>query len=217
MNPILETHIRVQKTARYFSIGNINSQTRNIVFVIHGYGTQVKDFIEKFRPWENESTVILAPEGLSKFYLQGKFEKVGASWMTKEDRLNEIEDHVEYLESVYNIFIQQAPKARVIILGFSQGAATIWRWVVTGNVIPDVMICFAGTVPEEGEEILRRKLEGKTLIGVFGKADPMIMTDRSESTANFLKNISQGAKIIWYEGGHDILPEPLEIISKEIF
>ena len=36
----------------------------------------------------------MAPEGLSRFYLEGFSGKVGATWMTREDRLNDIDNYL---------------------------------------------------------------------------------------------------------------------------
>ena len=69
----------------------------------------------------------MAPEGLSRFYLDAGAGKVGASWMTKEDRAHEIEDYLSYLEQVRAAIIPPVP---LTILGFSQGVATAARWAV---------------------------------------------------------------------------------------
>ena len=50
--------------------------------------------------------LIVAPEALSRFYVEssGKTHAdthVGASWMTREDRLSDIEDYVEYLDALH--------------------------------------------------------------------------------------------------------------------
>src|ERR1051325_10016453 len=47
---------------------------------------------------------LVAPEGLSRFYLSERAteRRVGASWMTREDRLAEIADYLGYLDAVYD-------------------------------------------------------------------------------------------------------------------
>jgi hypothetical protein len=77
--------------ARYSRLGEINDDTEQVWFVIHGYGQLAHYFIRKFALLENKNTCIIAPEGLSRFYVnelkEGGFrnsDRVGATWMTKE-------------------------------------------------------------------------------------------------------------------------------------
>ena len=41
-------HIEITKTARYFTYGQLNPDTRNVWFVCHGYGQLAEYFIKKF-------------------------------------------------------------------------------------------------------------------------------------------------------------------------
>jgi hypothetical protein len=45
--------------------------------------------------------IIIAPEGLSRFYRKGFSGDVVASWMTKDDRLDDMEDYVRYLNDLH--------------------------------------------------------------------------------------------------------------------
>ena len=83
--------IKVPKTARYFTIGN-EEQPDEIWFVLHGYAQLANYFIEKFRVLESKNILVVAPEGLHRFYWNGMSGRVAASWMTKEDRLTDIAD-----------------------------------------------------------------------------------------------------------------------------
>ena len=62
--------------ARYFQIGSLSPSTKNVIFLLHGYGQQAKYFIRKFQILENAHTCLIAPEGLSRFYLQGSLEEL---------------------------------------------------------------------------------------------------------------------------------------------
>ena len=87
-----EHHLAVAKTARYYSLGEPGPATRQLWFVCHGYGQLAGRFLRHFEPLDDGSRVIVAPEGLSRFYLSESpaERRVGASWMTREDRLVEI-------------------------------------------------------------------------------------------------------------------------------
>lgn len=145
-----ENHLIINKTARFYTLGELNENTRRIFIVIHGWGMDVKKFLSSFEPLLNRHTFFVAPEGLNRFYIKGSGGQVGATWMTKEDRLNEIKDYINYLNDVYELFdFSKYAHAHITALGFSQGASTVTRWVnATGNKI-DSLIVFAGEVAPE--------------------------------------------------------------------
>lgn len=121
--------IKFPRTAHYYTLNPPTADTKELLMVLHGYGQLASRFIYKFDRLE-PSTWVVAPEGFSRFYWKGTSGAVGASWMTKLDRLTEIEDFTNYLQHLY----QQCLKAvstdvRVTILGFSQGGATAVRWL----------------------------------------------------------------------------------------
>src|SRR5689334_7771778 len=93
--------------ARYYKLGEINSSTKAIWFVLHGYGQLAQYFLRKFRILEKYNICVIAPEGLSRFYLENitspsgrNSDRVGATWMTKENRLMDIEHYIQYLNTI---------------------------------------------------------------------------------------------------------------------
>src|SRR5260370_684450 len=133
------------RSARYFTLGSPQGAT-DVWIVCHGYGQLASRFLERFRALESERRCIVAPEGLSRFYLteNPSERRVGASWMTKEDRLHEIDDYVRYLDTLHT---QVVPgNARVTALGFSQGTATVCRWAAFGAARIDRVMVWGGGV-----------------------------------------------------------------------
>jgi hypothetical protein len=94
-----EHHITVTKTARYYSQGVLNATTERIWIVVHGYLQRAEDFIKMFDFLDDGKTYIVAPEALNRSYLKGGYDKTGATWMTKDDRENEIKDYVNLSQS----------------------------------------------------------------------------------------------------------------------
>jgi len=119
--------------------------------VLHGFGQTGKSFLSQFEPLMNDTSFFIAPEALNRFYLKGTGGQVGASWMTKEDRLNEIKDYLHYLDDLYEYFELEQFSVRTTVLGFSQGASTVTRWVNATEHRIDNLIVYAGEV---GPEIL---------------------------------------------------------------
>ena len=146
-----ENHIIVNKTARYYTLGELNEGTTRVWFVLHGFGQTGKSFLSQFEPLMNDTSFFIAPEALNRFYLKGTGGQVGASWMTKEDRLNEIKDYLHYLDDLYEYFELEQFSVRTTVLGFSQGASTVTRWVNATEHRIDNLIVYAGEV---GPEIL---------------------------------------------------------------
>src|SRR5437667_4129795 len=155
------------RTARCFTLGSPQGAT-DVWFVCHGYGQLASRFLERFRALEAERRCIVAPEGLSRFYLTESpaERRVGASWMTREDRLNEIDDYVRYLDGVYGNVVPR--NARVTALGFSQGTATVCRWAGLGSSRIDRLIVWGGEVPPD-LDLKRLRVPGLTI--VYGTRD----------------------------------------------
>jgi len=124
-----EQTIETKKTARYYTLGALSEKTRTVWFVCHGYGQLANYFLRNFKSLENEKTFIISPEGFHRYYLNGFSGRVGASWMTKEDRLNDIADYVAYLDQLYHKVFSSVNRnnLKVNLLGFSQGGATATR------------------------------------------------------------------------------------------
>ena len=75
-------------------IGSINIPILNNehrILVGTSYKQEGKDSAEEL------GYTIIAPQGLHKFYLEGTSGRVGASWMTKENREDDIKNYLVYL------------------------------------------------------------------------------------------------------------------------
>jgi predicted esterase len=142
--------------------------------VCHGYGQLAGHFIREFEPLDDGSRLIVAPEALSRFYLKGTGGAIGASWMTKADRLQEIDDYTGYLDALYTHVFERVDRdgVRVVVLGFSQGGATAARWVSHGSGHADHLVLWAALVPDElqSREGFRR-LRSLELTLVYGRSD----------------------------------------------
>ena len=87
-------------------------------------------FIKKFKSLVDSETIIIAPEATSRFYLEGKYERVGASWITKDDKQDDISDNSNFFNLLYNDILNQIghDKINLNILGFSQGGSAACRF-----------------------------------------------------------------------------------------
>ena len=100
----MEHHLTYSKSYRY-EILPCNGDSKNVLYVLHGYGQLSRFFIRKFSALQERYTIV-APEGMHRFYLEGSSGRVGASWMTKEDRLTDINDIMSFLNEVDQVISQ---------------------------------------------------------------------------------------------------------------
>ena len=208
-----EHHFLVRRTARYYTMGQLTDQTRNIWFCLHGFGQLAQFFSRKFTDLDDGQTLIVVPEGLSRTYLDQSYQRIGASWMSREDRDHEISDYVLYLDSLYDLILdgRHPDKAslQITVFGFSQGAATACRWLNHQHVCADRLIMWAGYFPQGVADLISPTVLTKTETHyVYGRQDEYIsqLAD-ADSYLNRLKTDIPNLKITAFDGGHKVEPE----------
>lgn len=151
-----EHHLEVRRTARYVTLGDGVESPRELWFVLHGYGQLARRYMRAFEGLDNGARLIVAPEALNRYYVgdppgvHGPDSLVGATWMTAEDRLNEIQDYVQYLDRLYEHVVDRfATPPRLTVLGFSQGVHTACRWTALGHTHPPNLILWGANVPPD--------------------------------------------------------------------
>ncbi len=214
-----QQNITVLKTARYFMLGEPGTNIRNLWFVCHGYGQLASDFLNKFEVLNNGENLIIAPEGLHRFYQSGFSESIGASWMTKEDRLNDITDYINYLNRVYLEIINSLNdrNVKINILGFSQGTATVCRWLLNDEIKADNLILCGGSIPPD-INFQKAKLifDNTSLWLVIGNQDRIVNQDVLNNDLKTLDQHNVKYQFYRYEGNHDIHEETLKTIAQKL-
>jgi len=211
-----EHSIKIKTTAHYYSLGELNKDTKEIWLVCHGYGQLAKFFLQKFKSLQEDGVYIIAPEGFNKFYLKGFSGRVGASWMTKEKRDDEIIDHCKFLEQITAEFINQAHEnCKLNVLGFSQGTATISRWSLKTNHQFNSLTFWGGKIANDFDFVCYNLKHPKTKnFVVFGTEDDFYTSDIVNEYKPELYKLN--AKWLRYNGGHTIETETLNKIKNSI-
>lgn len=216
----MEKHsLIVPKTARYFTLGNFSESTNEIWIVLHGYAQLANYFIKNFISIQNPNNVIVAPEGLHRFYWQGFSGMVVASWMTKEDRLDDIKDYANFLELVYNDVLNKCPykNVKINIFAFSQGTATVLRWLSIKKPIVNNLILWGGTFPADINFELDKNFFNKSNIYfVMGTEDEYISKEDVEEQEKTLNDNGIKFQSIRFNGKHVIDQPTLLQLIKEI-
>ena len=109
-------YLDVTKRAKYYQIGEASSSIKKVWIVFHGYAMLSEFFIKKFEILNDNETLIIAPEALNRFYITENFSRVGASWMTKEDRENDIIENNRYIETLYQNIASQIGHSNFCLL-----------------------------------------------------------------------------------------------------
>lgn len=205
-----EHHLSVARTARYYTLGEAPTAFREVWFVCHGYGQLAGRFLRHFAALDDGTRLIVAPEGLSRFYVgsgSGASEQVGAAWMTREDRLAEIHDYVSYLDAVYAEVFGGVDRAavRVHALGFSQGTATVSRWIAFGTARVDRVVLWGGEVPPDLDlAAARERLAGAGLTLVAGRQDEFLTPKIVARDEARLRELGIPCRVARFDGGHEI-------------
>lgn len=214
MTPAVAHSIVVPRTARYYTLGPTHGFPRELWFVIHGYGQLAGRFIQNFSSLDDGTRLIVAPEALSRYYLDPIPERrhqsaprVGATWMTREDRESEIADYVSYLEQVATEVRQHLAGAspRIVVLGFSQGTATVSRWIVSSELRADQLVLWGGSIPPELElAAWADRLRGAPITLVAGESDEFATPALIAAEAERLSVAGVAYTLQRYAGGHAI-------------
>lgn len=209
-----EGHLAVPRTARYYTLGGegtaADGRVDEVWFVLHGYGQLARHFVRPFRAFATARRLFVAPEALSRFYLalDAPERRVGAAWMTSEDRLREIDDYLVYLDALAaHVLVRHPGPPAVHVLGFSQGAATAARWALHGRQRVQRLVLWGGGLPDDVEDDL---LRDHPLTLVAGDGDEYATPERVAALRARLDGAGLAYEAHAFEGGHRLDAETLE-------
>ena len=218
-----EHHVTVRRAARYYTLGPTESEVAQVWIVCHGFAQLAGRFMRHFASLDDGTRLIVAPEALNRFYVEaapgvhGPESKVGATWMTREDRLHEIADYVAYLDTLADALFTRLDRARVhlTVLGFSQGVATVSRWAVQGRTRPDHLILWASPLPPEidtGAGVAELAMIPRISVVVGARdADAQRALPRERER---MQRMGIDHALISFDGGHHIDAETLRTLAR---
>lgn len=202
-----EHRLVVPRTARYLTLGELDSEhsgLSEVWFLCHGYGQLAAEFLDSVQSLASPHRLLVVPEALSRFY-HDDHRRVGASWMTREDRDREMEDYIRYWDLVHDQIFELVERAstRLILLGFSQGAATAARWAVHGSGRVDHLVLWGAAVPPELDS--KASLQPTTkmqLTLVRGTRDKIFSESDRDQQRSRLRQHGATFSELTFEGGH---------------
>lgn len=229
MNPIrspqstiTEHHLSVPRTARYFTLGEPGPEVSEVWFGLHGYAQLGSGFARHCHALAAVHRLVVVPEALSRFYLgdhtvrAGPDSKIGASWMTREDREADIADYVEYLDRLYYHLVEQLVRETVTlhVLGFSQGTATAARWLARGRARAARLIVWGAPLPTDLDPADVDRLRECEIVLVAGSEDQYFTPKVLAGDEARLTRMGARFRTVRYEGGHALDAETLARLAE---
>ena len=210
--------LSVTRTANVYQLGEFSAETKTLWIVCHGYSQRADYFLRHFQALDLARNVVVAPEGLSRFYREGFTGHVGASWMTKYQRETEIQDYIGYLNQLLETLKPQFPeKLKVNLLGFSQGGATVCRWLPAAPIIFDRLILWSAAFPEDMNfEFSLAALQKTSIVMISGTEDELIPKEMPDRQYELLRSYGLTPQLVSFEGGHQMDPEILRQLDLSV-
>ncbi len=198
-------------TNTYSTLNQKTEKTRTIWLAFHGIGYLSRYFLKYFKHLDPEKNYIIAPQAQSKYYLNGAYRHVGASWLTKENTEAEIENMLNYLDAVFEAENLQEIE-NLNIFGYSQGVSVATRFVARRKIQCKNLIMHSGKVPQELHPEDFSFLKNSSISFIYGNKDEYLQKEIIEVEEKRLTELFPGnLEILRFEGGHEV---NTDLISK---
>jgi len=218
-----ERRLAVYRTARYYTLGAGPAEEAWVV--CHGYGQLARYFLRHFEAVAAPGRLVVAPEALSRFYMDdadggGTYRRVGASWMTRDAREDEVADYTRWLDAAFTDALERvrtpAPP-RLVAFGFSQGCATVARWLAASPMLPPHrcarLILWGSALPEDLDLGAHAGWLSGRLTLVVGDDDAYATPERVAAQEERLRAQGIAYVVERFAGGHRLDPETLRRIA----
>lgn len=196
----------------YETLNTLTPTTKNCWIVFHGIGYLSRFFLRYFDALEPKENYIIAPQAPSKYYLNGAYKHVGASWLTKENTQQETQNLIAYIDAV--LAAEKIPSTcKVLFFGFSQGVSIAMRYLAHSHFLCDTLVLYAGGIPAELKKSdFTVLMDHKTkVISIVGDADAMLTPERLEEEQEKLKAIfGETYQQITFNGAHEVKKEIIQ-------
>jgi len=211
-----EKTVSYRTTNTYSTLNTFSKDTKNVWLVFHGLGYLSRYFIRYFSGLNAEENYIIALQAPSKYYQGTDFKHVGASWLTKENTIQETENVLAYIDSVWDKEAHN-DKNKLIVLGYSQGVSVAARWLSSREIQCDHLILHSGGIPVELKPTDFQYLSNSTKVTyLYGDQDPYITEARkTEEHLKGDKLFGDRLEVQVFKGVHEVNTEFLKKFSEE--
>lgn len=151
----------------------------------------------------SDTWTLVSIQALHRFY-KGRTQEVVAGWMTREDRLQTIDDNIRYVDTALDA-VPDAATRPIVFAGFSQGVAMAFRAAVRGCRKAAGVIAVGGDVPPELLDDPSAVFPRVLLLR--GRRDDWYTEQKAAADVAALRHRGLPFAIEEYDAAHDWTPE----------
>jgi predicted esterase len=200
-----EKEISYTTTNSYSTLNTLTKKTKYVWFVCHGMGYLSRYFLKYFKDFNADEHYFIAPQAPSKYYVPPKFTYVGASWLTKENTVNETENIMRYFDAVLES--EQLPSnVKLMVVGYSQGVSVAMRYIAKRQLKCDQLVIMSGGIPKElvADDFTFLK-DTTTITLTYGMDDEYLSKERMQYEQNRVHELfGDTITIVPFEGKHEV-------------
>ena len=178
----------------------------------HGYGEGASVQLDRMRRIPGaDRWLLVSIQGLHRFY-QRRDNEVVASWMTRQDREQAIDDNLAYVAAVLDSVAREYDAApRLILSGFSQGVAMMFRAATASARPVDGVIAVGGDVPPELDAAALTRV--RQALVCHGTRDEWYTGEKFGGDVQRLRQAGVAVRPLEFDGGHEWSGEVAEAAS----
>jgi predicted esterase len=209
---VIERTISARTHGRYLVEPSARTGAASVLMGFHGYAEPAEAQLDRMRTIPGaDNWVLVAIQGLHRFY-QRRTNEVVAGWMTRQDRELAIADNLAYVAGVMDAVARDWPGApRIVLAGFSQGVAMMFRAAVAASRAVDGVISVGGDVPPEIEAAGLARV--RSALVCRGTRDEWYTAEKFDDDVRRLTQAGVDVRPLPFDGGHEWTDEVMRAAS----
>jgi len=199
---VIERSIATGTHGRYLVVPPASAGPAPIIMGFHGYAEGAEPQLERLRAIPGaERWRLVSVQGLNRFY-QRRTNEVVAGWMTRQDRELAIADNLAYVAGVMDAVDGEWPGApRVVLAGFSQGVAMMFRAAAAAATPVDGVMAVGGDVPPELDRAALARV--RAALVCRGARDEWYTSATFDNDVRRLRDAGTDVRPLLFEAGHE--------------
>jgi predicted esterase len=199
---VIERAIATGTHGRYLIEPPAVSGSSPVLVGFHGYGEGADAQLDRMRRIPGaDRWLLVSIQGLHRFY-QRRANEVVASWMTRQDRELAMDDNLAYVAAVLDNVDREYPDAPQLVLsGFSQGVAMMFRAATASARAVDGVIAVGGDVPPELDAAALTRV--RQALVCHGTRDEWYTAEKFGRDVERLREANVTVQRLEFDGGHE--------------
>ena len=199
---MIERSIAIGTHGRYLVVPPASAGPAPILMGFHGYAEGAEAQLDRLRVVPGaERWLLVSVQGLNRFY-QRRTNEVVAGWMTRQDRELAIADNLAYVAGVMDAVDREWPGApRVVLAGFSQGVAMMFRAAAAAAKPVDGVVAVGGDVPPELDRAALARV--RAALVCRGARDEWYTSATLDNDVRRLRGAGTIVRPLLFEAGHE--------------